>query len=224
MPPRLTMPPLTMPSNRLLTTKPTSRPTPTPYEVEFPSPILTDRLILRLFNPMDADAFHSLASQPEAMESDGGYSVTFAFTNDRFFPLLPIDTSFFYFGIFLKKSGDSEGDLIGSGGVHDTVSLETGWPRLEFKFKKQYWGQGYATEFLTAFLEFWWKLPRQRSVVTIHESLVDPQNTTGHTPELLYAWTKPDNLEAQKVLQKFGFEYLDGLDNGLLNWTLKNPS
>ncbi|KMQ88347.1 n- gnat protein [Lasius niger] len=221
MPPKLepTLTPLT-PPYMLKTTKPKAR-SLHPYE-PLPEPIITDRLILRLFNEWDMGPYHTLARQPEAMDSDGGYSVSFQFTKDRFLPLLPTNTSFFYFGIFLK--GDSEGDLIGSGGIYDKASTETGWPRLEFKFKKEYWGQGYATEFTTAFLEFWWKLPRQKTMVIINESLVDPQNTSGYTPELLYAWTKPENLEAQKVLQKVGFEYLDGLNNGLLNWQLRNPS
>lgn len=214
--------PLRMPSNRFRTTKPQGIKFPSE---PFPEPIHTNRLILRLFKRFDMGAYHSLASQPAAMDSDGGYSVTYEFTRDRFLCLLPISTSFFYFGIFLKKSDDSEGDLIGSGGIYQLASRETGWPRLEFKFKKEYWGQGYATEFLTAFLEFWWKLPRQRTSVTLmHESLVGAagsQNTT--IPELLYAWTKPENLDAQRVLQKVGFEYLDGLDNGLLNWGLRKP-
>lgn len=207
----------------LRTTKPKVR-SQYDHDEPLPEPIVTDRLILRLFKIWDMGLYHTLASQPEAMHSDGGYSVTYEFTKNRFLSLLPTNTSFFYFGIFLKKSDDSEGDLIGSGGIYDKASTETGWPKLEFKFKKEYWGQGYATEFTTAFLEFWWKLPRQNTTVIINESLVDPNNTSGYTPELLYARTNPENLEAQKVLQKVGFEYLDGLNNGFLNWQLRNPS
>lgn len=215
-----TLDPIT-PPNMLTTTKPKAR-SVYPYE-PLPEPIITDRLILRLFNERDMDAYHTLARQPEAMDSDGGYSVSFQVTKDRFLPLLPTNRYFFYFGIFLKKSDGSEGDLIGSGGIYHRPSPQTGWPMLEYKFKKEYWGQGYATEFATAFLEFWWKLPRQKTMVVINESLVDPNNTSGYTPEILYAWTKPENLQSQKVLQKVGFEYLDGLNNGLLNWQLRNP-
>lgn len=84
--------PLPMPSNRLRTTKPQGIRFPSE---PFPEPIHTNRLILRLFNRFDMGAYHSLASQPAAMDSDGGYSVTYEFTRDRFLCLLPISTSFF---------------------------------------------------------------------------------------------------------------------------------
>lgn len=205
---------LTVPPYVLRTTKPVAIPAGEP----FPEPIHTDRLILRLFNHFDNDGYHNLVRQPEVMQAEGIFYDPHFSTIDKFFNLLPTSTSYFYFGIFLN-----EGEMIGSGGICELASPETGWPRLEFKFKKEYWGQGYATEFVTAFLEFWWKLPRQETVVFINKSLVDPQNTTGYTPELLYARTSPDNTQALRVMVKSGFSFWDQFENGFFNWKYTKP-
>lgn len=59
----------------------------------------------------------------------------------------------------MKKSGDSEGDLIGDGSL-EVHGPYRGWPTLSYKFKEEYWNKGYATEFTKTFMEFLWSLPR----------------------------------------------------------------
>ena len=52
------------------------------------------------------------------------------------------------------------GELIGEGGVHTLASADAGWPEIGYKFRREVWGRGYATEFLAALLAAWWALPR----------------------------------------------------------------
>jgi len=183
-------------------------------------PILSDRLILRPLLLSDLQAFYTLRSQPEAMahSNKGKPDANIDETFDKLKRLQPpYHDSHLYFGIFLKKSDGTEGDLIGDGGVHKFVSTKTGWPEFGYKFKKAYWGQGYATEFALAFIGFWLSLPRTQRSIQVTPSSIYHQDTLG-TTELIYAWTTSDNKSSQRVLQKAGFESFKGLDNGLINW------
>ena len=183
-------------------------------------PITTDRLIIRPLLLSDIEVYRTLRSQPEAMahssrgRPDLDTSETLAYLQ-RLQP--PYHNSHLYFGIFLKKSNGDEGDLIGDGGVHKFVSDQTGWPEFGYKLKKEYWGCGYATEFAKAFLEFWWSLPRTDARIQIAPSSVYPRDTP-RVVEQVYAWTTVDNIASKRVLQKAGFEFFEGLDNGLVNW------
>ena len=183
-------------------------------------PIITNRLIIRPLLLSDLQAFYTLRSQPEAMahsnkgKPDASISETLA-------KLERLQGSYhdshLYFGIFLKKNDGTEGDLIGDGGVHKFVSNKTGWPEFGYKFKKAYWGQGYATEFAIAFMDFWLSLPRTQRSILVAASSINYQNTLD-VAELVYAWTTFENKASQRVLQKVGFEVFEGLDNGLINW------
>lgn len=90
--------------------------------------IPTDRLILRPLLLTDLEAFQTIRSQPQAMahsgrgRPDADLSETLAKLQRL---QAPYHNSHVYFGIFLKKSDDSEGELIGDGGVHKFMSDET---------------------------------------------------------------------------------------------------
>lgn len=182
--------------------------------------IRSDRLIIRPLLPSDLEPFYTLRSQPEAMTDSGKQrpDADLSETRAKLKSLQPpYHNSHVYFGIFLKKSDDNEGELIGDGGVHKFRSDHTGWPEFGYKFKKEYWGRGYATEFARAFMEFWWSLPRMDAQILVASSSMDFQNTPKAT-EQVYAYTRKDNLASQKVLEKIGFEPFQGLNNGLVNW------
>lgn len=182
--------------------------------------IISDRLIIRPLLLSDLEAFRTLRSQPEAM-AHSGRGRPDADLNETLAKLqrlqAPYHNSHVYFGIFLKKSNGDEGDLIGDGGVHKFVSDETGWPEFGYKFKKEYWGCGYATEFAKAFLKFWGSLPHTEARIQIAPSSMDLQDIP-KVVEQIYAWTTVDNIASQRVLHKVGFESFKGLDNGLVNW------
>nr|YP_010620791.1 hypothetical protein PN052_mgp25 [Pseudofabraea citricarpa]WAX38802.1 hypothetical protein [Pseudofabraea citricarpa] len=177
-----------------------------------PLPIFTDRLIIRSFRLSDLEAYHTLQTQPEAHE---GYlelvSTDLSCTEDRLKKELPPYESRLYLGIYLKKSDDSEGDLIGNGGMQNLHS-QKGWPNFGYQLKKEYWNKGYATEFATAFMRFWWGLPRERTNLEITYSSVDFQDRS-EVAERVYASAKLDNKASQRVLEKLGFEPFGYIDN-----------
>lgn len=190
-------------------------------------PITTDRLIIRPLVRSDLEAYHSLRIQPEAMAHSrrGRPDANLAETQARLEKLLePSLNTLAYCGVFLKKSDDNEGELIGDGGMWDIASEQTGWPVFGYKFKKEHWGHGYATEFATAYLQFWWAINRTFVHISVASSSVDVHFTDGilvQAPEQIYAWTTKDNKASQRVLEKVGFRSFEGLNNGLVNWRLE---
>ena len=195
--------------------------------------IVTQRLIIRPLLLSDLQAFYTIRSQPEAMAHSGRGrpDANIEETKDKLQRLqLPYENRHVYFGIFLKNSDGSEGNLIGDGGVHKMISETSGWPELGYKFKKDYWHLGYATEFVKGFLKFWFNLPRQSVEIGVHPSTVDyfvqgEGWSGGGVPlphrERVCAWTTKDNVASQNVLEKAGFEIFQGLEGeaaDLINW------
>ena|ERR1700712_871322 len=70
-------------------------------------------------------------------------------------------------GIFMKEPDGREGNLIGEGGV---CQPENCWPQLNYNLDKNYWNKVYATEFVTAFMRFWWSLPRETARFQVQPS------------------------------------------------------
>lgn len=178
-----------------------------------PMPIYSDRLIIRSYRISDLEAYHTLLSQPEAMEGQN-MSLDLASSKDRLIEELVTSDSDLCLGIFLKKSDGSEGDLIGEGGLQNLLT-EGEWPELSYRFKKEYWNKGYATEFVTAFMQFWWSLPRESANLKVRPNSVGLHHT-GLVEERIYANVKPENKASQKVLEKTGFNMLEYMDNGSL--------
>jgi RimJ/RimL family protein N-acetyltransferase len=162
----------------------------------------TERLLLRPVLQSDLEAMHVLRSQPEAMTGTtlGVPDKTMEETQaalDFFLP--PNDAVQFLFGIFLRSTGE----LIGEGGVHNLKSSVSGWPEIGYKLRKEFWGQGLATEFLRGFLSAWWDLPRAVVEIDVHAKTREGDDET--TVEKVYANTELDNRASQRVLEKVGF-------------------
>lgn len=183
----------------------------------------TTRLIIRpLLYPKDLEAYRTIRAQPEAMtSSNSGFpDSTMEKTESKLKRLQPpYCDSHIYYGIFLKD-GTKEGELIGDGGVHQFTGTSSGWPEFGYKFKKEHWGLGFATEFAKAFMIHWWNnLPRDRRQIAVIPGSLDFQ-VSSETPEQVCAWTKNGNKKSERVLEKLGFQIFKGLDNGFTNWRL----
>jgi RimJ/RimL family protein N-acetyltransferase len=174
--------------------------------------IATDRLILRPVVPEDAKKIYVMKSQYEVMR----WSSTGKIDKDEnetleklqmYFP--PHDTEYFQCSICLK----SNGELIGLGGCHSRLG-DTGWPVVGYMFQKEFWGLGYGTEFLKAFIDAWWKLPRSPCEIEVERSTIR-KNEAGEVLEVYTAIIAAHNGASRRVLEKCGFE-------DMTDWMLEN--
>ncbi|VUC20098.1 unnamed protein product [Clonostachys rosea] len=173
--------------------------------------ILTERLLLRPFNndEEDAQSLNSLRSEPDTMKwsSQGRPDKDLAETKRNAFVQMvpPNDTQRFIWLICLKSTGE----FIGLGGVKDWVG-DLGWPEAGYMLMEKAWGQGYATEFLRAFLEAWWALPRQETEITVDVSTV--VGNAEKKQEVVFARTGSSHSSSQNVLKKAGFQVVKERD------------
>lgn len=206
--------------DKVLTTR------PCPLAGNLHEPIITYHFILRPLLLSDLDAYHSLRKDPEVLHLLRGgegkpdkKSETESETRknlEDLQPESPFRPNHYYLGIFLKKSDDNEGELIGEVGVH---IYSNGWPSIYYYLKKKHWGKGYASEFVPFFISFWWSLPR----MTTHLKLdnlpdMDYQDKT----EQLWGRAHVKNTGSQKVLKKAGFEEL-GVHRDTTYWRYISP-
>ncbi|KAI1405370.1 acyl-CoA N-acyltransferase [Hypoxylon fuscum] len=184
---------------KVKTTLPT---TPLPSNAERKE-ILTERLILRPFAEDDLEEIYAMRTQPECMiytlvgRIDADRDETRA-AMARYLP--PNDTQTYNTAIRLASTGE----LIGTGGairIYNNASY-FGWPECGYMFRKEYWGQGFATEFLSAFVKNWWTLPRSEVEIEVDAQSVDGP---GEAPEMLTLMTDGHNVGSRKVAQKAGF-------------------
>jgi RimJ/RimL family protein N-acetyltransferase len=99
--------------------------------------------------------------------------------------------------------------MIGIGGCHKIFS-SFGWPVVGYMLRKEFWGQGLATEFLHAWLDMWRKLPRTEAEIDVDpRTLLDGDGLV--VPEQMTSFMVADNFASQRVLVKGGFEHF-------LNW------
>ncbi|KAI1642078.1 acyl-CoA N-acyltransferase [Daldinia loculata] len=166
-------------------------------------PIRTERLLIRPMREDDLQAYHELRLQPEAMacsrqgRPDHDIEETRSALN-KFLP--PHSDETFLYGVFLPSTGE----LIGEGGIHTLESSSCGWPEIGYRFRKEVWGQGYATEFLRALLKAWWDLPRNQTTLRVHSTSVQ-KGSSVDAVEQIHANTDLPNIGSQKVLAKLGF-------------------
>ncbi|KAI1209277.1 acyl-CoA N-acyltransferase [Annulohypoxylon truncatum] len=164
-------------------------------------PIRTERLIIRPFSEDDLDGMYALRTQPEVMKYtavgriDANREETQAFMA-RFMP--PEDVRTYNNIITLASTGE----IIGVGGGVSRPESVFGWPEIGYLFKKEYWGQGYATEFLKAWLNDWWTLPRSEVEAQVDVQSVDG---AGEVPEMITAFIEESNVGSRRVLEKAGF-------------------
>ncbi|KAL6813427.1 acetyltransferase domain-containing protein [Trichoderma sp. SZMC 28013] len=178
--------------------------------------IHTPRLIIRVPRISDVPALHKLRIQHEVMKySMEGADKTIEDTRRSLDVMLPPnDTNSYRFHIFEKDTGD----LVGKGGMHSITGRVFGWPEVGYSFKQEAWGKGYATEFLTAFLQSWWSLPRSEVEIEVDPTSLDAQALeTGDGPvvEMLVAVVDVGNPGSKKVLEKTGFKQFK-------QWTTKD--
>ncbi|KAI4593522.1 hypothetical protein KJ359_009208 [Pestalotiopsis sp. 9143b] len=177
--------------------------------------IATARLTVRPFRPGDLAGYGLLRAQPEVMAftAAGRVDRDAAETRSKLdLFLAPHDARTFNFAICL---GDGDGELIGVGGVHSFGGGQ-GWPEVGYMLKREYWGRGYATEFLRGFVGAWWALEREEAVIHVDgESLAvadgSEKGVTGeeHEPrpaaECLTAVVEASNESSIRIMEKTGF-------------------
>lgn len=169
--------------------------------------IRTDRLLLRPFQESDAqEMFNVIRSEPDIMvwtakgTPDESIDVTKAAIQQR---LPPNDELNYDFVICLAQTGE----MIGIGGSHMRAG-EMGWPLLGYMLRKDAWGHGYGTEFLKAFLEAWWALPREEVEVTVDVSTVGngAEDIQALKDEVIVGITVEHNGASKNVLRKGGMK------------------
>ncbi|KAI0440145.1 acyl-CoA N-acyltransferase [Xylaria telfairii] len=167
------------------------------------APIRTERLVIRPVTQDDFDALRSLRTQPEVMACtaagriDGDPSET----QSRLDPFLPPrDADTYNPAICLASTGE----FIGLGGVFSTHS-ELGWPEVGYMLKKEHWGRGYGTEFLKAFLDAWWSLPRSEAQTAVDALSVDAREGDA-VPEMICAMVESTNRGSLRIMEKAGFK------------------
>ncbi|KAJ5814890.1 hypothetical protein N7474_006667 [Penicillium riverlandense] len=173
---------------------------PLPSISERPT-LTTARLLIRPNQPTDLEALYVLRTQPEVMKWTTAGCIDKDIERTRelmngFLP--PNDTATLNYAICLKSTGE----LIGQGGCH-VYRAKHGWPEVGYMFRKEFWGQGFATEFLGAWLQYWGGLPRTEQEVRVEKAMVTGE---GRVPEQVIALIEPSNGGSQKVLLRSGFE------------------
>jgi RimJ/RimL family protein N-acetyltransferase len=166
----------------------------------------SERLLFRSLFESDFESYHLLLKQPEPMRGYGLDAMPETLTARHWFNGSQDKARV---GIFLKNSHEMEGELIGEGLV---LKLDKEWPRVHCVLKKEYWGHGYATEFLKAFLPVWWDLPREKTSILVEEISLDSQEKYEAT-ERLCAEIKMDNKANQKVVEKAGYKFCGEVQN-----------
>ncbi|GAO16699.1 uncharacterized protein UV8b_07945 [Ustilaginoidea virens] len=161
--------------------------------------IRTERLVLRRTLESDIDGWHALRLQPEVMKwtGQGKPDPDLEWSGEKLkMRLAPEGNTKYEFIVCLADTGE----LIGSAGCHLMVG-ELGWPAIGYMLRREFWGKGYATELLHAFLAAWWALPRSDCVVKVDKSTaVEEQD--GRVRECIVAVTLDDNTPSQRVLAK----------------------
>ncbi|KAK8125959.1 GNAT domain-containing protein [Apiospora kogelbergensis] len=194
------------------------------------SHIHTARLLVRPLQQSDLAGLHALRSQPEAMTGTrlGRPDQDLAETQTELDFFLGRsrkaegeeegcgNPSTYLWGAFLQSTGE----LIGEGGVHTLVSDDAvaGWPEIGYKFRKEHWGHGYATEFLDAVLGGLVGAAAQcgdcevtaaaaAAVADGDVSGVDGSDdvAAAAATEHVYANAEPSNVGSCRVLEKLGF-------------------
>lgn len=168
--------------------------------------IKTARLTIRPLAQDDLQGLHVLRTQPEVMTFTAVGRVDRDLDEtqtkmDMYLP--PNDAHSFNFVICLSDTDE----LIGIGGMHKT-SLRLGWPEIGYMFKHEHWGKGYATEFMSGFLEAWWKLEREDVEVNVDALSVNVKEGSGvppTVPEYLVAMVESNNGGSLRIMEKTGF-------------------
>jgi RimJ/RimL family protein N-acetyltransferase len=171
-------------------------------------PFFSERLLFRTLVDSDFPAYRTILSQEETMTKLGVGPMLDEKGARSWFN--QVQESWTRVGIFLKKSDGTEGELIGEGGVY---KQDKEWNEIFYGLKKEFWGKGYASEFVEKFKEIWWNLPRTNTRIFVQCIYLDTQDTS-EAKERLCATIKTENMASQRVVKKTGFELKGELKKG----------
>ena len=169
--------------------------------------IMTERLLIRPWSQDDLQNIHELRTQPEVMQwsargkVDENLEATKRYFDGHFVPDGPTGLRSHDMIICLNSTGE----FIGTGGSHRREG-SLGWPELGYTIKREYWGKGYATEFVQAYLAFWWSLPRAELEMEVDKATVQEDARTGLVKENIVAITTVHNEASRNVMRKAGFK------------------
>lgn len=161
----------------------------------------TPRLILRELIPADADGMLALNSDPEVMRYLAGYLISTieeARENIQFIRQQYKDNGIGRWAVIEKESNE----FIGWAGlklVTTPTNNHVNYYDVGYRFLKDYWGKGYATECTIVALQY---------------------GFTQLKADTIYACADAANIASNRVLQKTGLS-MDGtfyLDGVLHNW------
>ncbi|KAJ3335592.1 hypothetical protein HDU93_004951 [Gonapodya sp. JEL0774] len=173
------------------------------------SPVVTNRLLLRALKPEDIGPLYELRTQEPVMRwtTAGRVDGDISESQERLTVsgLPPHDLVTVNCAVCLRDSGE----FIGIGGVY-RLKGDFGWPELGYMFRMEYWGKGFATEFVRGFLEFYAAIPRIPVEIPVSESSIAHRSVTGENSvtveEVLVAVIDAKNIRSQGVLEKSGFK------------------
>ena len=153
--------------------------------------IKTARLLLRRYQSEDANVlFEIFGSDPQMFEYSGWnpyQTCAMAMETVESFIKSYDDPHFYGWGIVHK------GKLIGTIGAYD-YNANRSWIEIGMSIERASWGQGFATEAVTAVLRY----------LTEHENI-----------KTVSAWCASDNIGSQKAMKKAGMKMVQS-DRGAL--------
>ncbi len=158
----------------------------------------TTRLILREWQPVDADAYAAMAADPEVMRYTGG--VMDREQSWRSMALHAGHWSLRGYGNWVVERS-SDGEFLGRVGLwhpEGWLGLEIGWT-----LARNAWGNGYATEAAVAATHWAWTVIDAPRLI----SVIHPDNTASArvAERLGMAWLRNEDLRGQAV-SVFGIE------------------
>ncbi|KAK2606388.1 hypothetical protein QQS21_003207 [Conoideocrella luteorostrata] len=165
--------------------------------------IQTKRLVLRRTLQSDIYGWHALRSQPEVMQwtGQGITDPDIKWSEDRLkMRLAPEGDTKYEYIVCLAETGE----MIGTAGCH-LFEGELGWPVIGYMLCKEFWGKGYATELVHAFLSAWWALPRTEVELKVDKSTAIEEHDD-KVRECIVAVTVEHNAPSQRVLTKANME------------------
>lgn len=179
--------------------------------------ITTPRLILRPLQASDLAVYHEIRTSTAVMKHSQlrKPDPDLAFTKTKLDPsLLPqsraAGTETYLLGV---EERSHPGILIGDMGCHDA---SPGKEELGYMFLERFWGKGYATEALQAYLNHYWSLERWEYDVDDKGSIDGREEKSEEQqqqrireevlrPEVVRAIVEVENEGSIKVLRKCGF-------------------
>jgi len=178
---------------------------PSSVDLENLKPFVTERLILRRLRISDAEAYSLVYSDSETVWNSSlrlrGPDVNMA---KRW---IEGDINHYQkkgrgvmLGVFLKNMQGGEGELIGKLGTYIAE-----WPSVNYMFKKQYWGKGYGSECLEAWLNYYFSLPSKEVKMELPVEFIENKYKNKAT-KLLKVDTFVFNERSGNLLRKMGFK------------------